>query len=169
MAAEFDPTAPQEDPPTRVPLALEKALLAACMAAIALITFANVVTRYTTNISLAFTEEYSVALMVAVAFLGTALATAAGRHIRIGYFVDGRRPAVRRGFEVFALLLVILCFGLIAWKGGWLVWDEYDFEVLSPGLGHPQWLYTVWMPLLCLLIIGRAAGRLIRFLRGGDA
>ena len=36
------------------------------MAAMALITAANVVTRYLTNISLAFTEEYSVALMVMV-------------------------------------------------------------------------------------------------------
>jgi TRAP-type C4-dicarboxylate transport system permease small subunit len=169
MAADFDPTATQEDPPTRVPLGLEKVLLAACMAAIALITFANVVTRYTTNISLAFTEEYSVALMVGVAFLGTALATAAGRHIRIGYFVDSRAPWTRRGFEIFAMALVILCFGLLAWHGGRMVWDEYRFEVLTPGTGDPQWLYTVWMPVLSLLVIARAAGRMTRLLRGGDA
>lgn len=169
MAAEFDPTAPLPEPPARVPLALEKVLLAAAMAAIALITFANVATRYLTDISLAFTEEYSVALMVAVAFLGASLATACGRHIRIGYFVDSRAPRTRRLCEVFAMLLLIVCFLIVAWKGYWLAFDEWDFEALSAGLGHPQWIYTAIMPALSLLVIARAAGRVVRLLRGGDS
>lgn len=169
MAADLDPTAPQEDPRTRVPLTIERVLLALCMAAIALITFANVVTRYLSNISLAFTEEYSVALMVGVALVGTALATAAGRHIRIGFFADMLPPRGRVAAEVAAMALLILLFGLIAWKGAWMTWDEYDFEALSPGLGHPQWLYTVWLPVLSLLVMARAAGRIVRLLRGEPA
>ena len=97
MAAEPDPAAPAPEPRTRVPLALERVLLAGCMAAMALITFGNVVTRYLSNISLAFTEEYSVALMVVVALLGTSLATAAGRHVRIGTLVDGLAPPASSG------------------------------------------------------------------------
>jgi TRAP-type C4-dicarboxylate transport system permease small subunit len=168
VGAEFDPNATPPEPRTRVPLGLEKVLLAAAMAAIALITFANVATRYLTNISLAFTEEYSVALMVAVAFLGTALATACGRHIRIGYFVDGRAPGTRRAFEIGAMALLMLCFGIVAWKGYLLAYDEWDFEALSAGLGHPQWIYTAIMPALSLLVIARAAGRIARLLRGRD-
>ena len=114
MSAETDPTDPTPDPPTRVPLALEKALTAAAMAAMALITFANVATRYLTDVSLAFTEEYSVALMVVVAMLGTSLATAAGRHVRIGTLVDGLAPARRRAAEIAALALAVLCFGILA-------------------------------------------------------
>jgi TRAP-type C4-dicarboxylate transport system permease small subunit len=169
MAADFDPTAPQVEPRTRIPLSLERVLLAACMAVMALITFANVVTRYLSNVSLAFTEEYSVALMVGVAMIGTALATAGGRHIRIGYFVDKLPDRSRRGAEIIAMALLVLCFGLIAWFGARMVLDEYDFEALSPGLGHPQWLYTVWLPVLALLVIARAIGRIIRFARGEDA
>jgi TRAP-type C4-dicarboxylate transport system permease small subunit len=168
MAADFDPTAAPPDPKTRIPLTLERVLLAAAMGAMALITAANVVTRYLSNISLAFTEEYSVALMVVVALVGTALATACGRHIRIGFFVDKMSPGRRRGAEILGLLLLILCFGLILWYGGRMVWDEYDFEVLSPGLGHPQWLYTIWLPLLAILVIGRALGRVIRLARGEE-
>lgn len=168
MAADFDPTATPPDPKTRIPLTLERVLLAAAMGAMALITAANVVTRYLSNISLAFTEEYSVALMVVVAMVGTALATAGGRHIRIGFFADKLSPRRRRGAEIMALSLLILCFGLILWYGARMVWDEYDFEVLSPGLGHPQWLYTVWLPVLAVLVIGRAAGRIIRLARGED-
>lgn len=166
MAADFDPTAAPPDPRTRLPLTLERVLLAAAMGAMALITAGNVVTRYLTNMSFSFTEEYSVALMVAVAMVGTALATAAGRHIRIGYFADKLSPRGRRIADIIANALLILCFALIAWYGARMVQDEYDFEVLSAGLGHPQWLYSVWLPLLALLVIGRAAGRILRLARG---
>lgn len=168
MSAEFDPGAAPADPPVRVPLSIEKVLIAAAMAAMALITAANVATRYLTNVSLAFTEEYSVVLMVVVAFLGTALATAAGRHIRIGYFVDGLSAPARRGFEIAGLVLAILMFGVIGWYGASLTWDEYRFEVLSSGLGHPQWWYTGWMPVLACVVILRAMGRLVRLARGGE-
>ncbi|WP_421993903.1 TRAP transporter small permease [Roseococcus sp.] len=168
MAADFDPTAAPPDPRTRIPLTLERVLLAAAMGTMALITAGNVVTRYLTNISFSFTEEYSVALMVAVAMIGTALATACGRHIRIGYFVDKLSPRGRRIADIIGSALLILCFALIAWYGARMVWDEYDFEVLSPGLGHPQWLYSVWLPVLALLVIGRAAGRILRLARGEE-
>lgn len=168
MSAELDPLAAQPDPPARVPLTIEKILLAAIMAAIALITAANVVTRYASNMSLAFTEEYSVALMVALALIGTALAMAGGRHIRIGYFVDRLAPRSRRLAEIASMLLVILCFGLLARYGARLAYEEWDFEILSSGLGNPQWLYTMWLPVLALLVCARALGRLIRLARGGD-
>ena len=166
MSAELDPGAEHPDPRTRVPLTLERVLLAAAMAAMALITAANVVTRYLTNISLGFTEEYSVVLMVVVALIGSALAMACGRHIRIGYFTDLLSPDNRRRAEMLAMLLTIVCFGLLAVFGAYLAWDEYRFEVLSNGLGNPQWLYTGVLPLLSLLVIGRAAGRLLRLARG---
>lgn len=166
MSAELDPGAEHPDPRTRVPLTLERVLLAAAMAAMALITAANVVTRYLSNISLGFTEEYSVVLMVVVALIGSALAMACGRHIRIGYFTDLLSPDNRRRAEMLAMLLTIVCFGLLAVFGAYLAWDEYRFEVLSNGLGNPQWLYTGVLPLLSLLVIGRAAGRLLRLARG---
>ena len=166
MSAELDPGAEHPDPRTRVPLTLERVLLAAAMGAMALITATNVVTRYLTNVSLAITEEYSVVLMVVVALVGSALAMACGRHIRIGYFTDLLSPDNRRRAEMLAMLLTIVCFGLLAVFGAYLAWDEYRFEVLSNGLGNPQWLYTGVLPLLSLLVIGRAAGRLLRLARG---
>jgi TRAP-type transport system small permease protein len=168
VTAELDSGAASADPPTRVPLSVEKVLIAIAMAAMALITFANVVTRYLTNVSLAFTEEYSVALMVVVALLGTGIATAAGRHIRIGYFVDGLRSRLRRGFEIGALLLVLLMFGILAIWGAEMSYDEYRFEIMSGGLGNPQWWYSIWLPLLSLAVMARAIGRMVRLARGQD-
>lgn len=156
-------------PRTRLPLTIERVLLAAGMGAMALITLANVATRYLTDVSLAFTEEYSVALIVIVALVGTALATATGRHIRIDWLTGKLPPQGQRNAEITGMALLMLCFGMLAWYGGWMVWDEYRFEALSPGLGHPQWLYSVWLPVLSLLVMGRAAGRIMRLLRGETA
>jgi TRAP-type transport system small permease protein len=166
MSAELDPAASQPEPRTRLPLSFERVLLALAMGAMALITAANVVARYLTNVSFAITEEYSVVLMVIVTLVGTALATAAGRHIRVEYFTGLLSPAGQRRAEMLALLLAIACFGLLVWFGTKLAHDEYRFEVLSNGLGNPNWWYTGWLPLLSLLVVGRAAGRLVRLLRG---
>ncbi len=168
MAAEFDPTRSDPPPRTWLPLRIEEAVVAAGMAAIALITGANVVARYLTNISFAFTEEYSVVLMVIVTLFGTSLAMAGGRHIRISYFVDLLSPRGRRVAEMISMVLVVICFGILLVYGALLTWDEYRFESLTPGLGHPQWLHTGWLPLLSILVIGRAVGRFVRLWRGGD-
>lgn len=164
--ADFDPSAGRANPKTRIPLKVEEVLLAAAMAAIALITAANVATRYLTDVSLAFTEEYSVVLMVIVALLGTSVAAAAGRHIRIGYFVELMGKRGQRIAEMAGTALTILCFGILVWYGWKLAWDEYRFEVLSNGLGNPNWWYTGWLPLLSAVVLLRAAGRLIRLARG---
>ena len=169
LAAEFDPLAQQVKPRTLFPLKFEEVLIAAGMAAIALITAANVVVRYLTNISFAFTEEYSVVLMVLVTILGTSLAMSGGRHIRIEYFTYLLSKRDRQIAEIIAMALVILCFGIILVYGAYLTWDEYRFESLTPGLGQPQWLHTGWLPLLSLFVIGRAAGRIVRMWRGEDA
>ncbi len=142
--------------------------MAAAMAAMALITAANVATRYLSDISLAFTEEYSVVLMVIVALLGTAVATASGRHIRIGYFVDLMPRRGQRIAEMAGTALTLLCFGILVWYGYRLAYDEYRFEVLSNGLGNPNWWYTGWLPLLSAVVVARALGRLIRLARGQD-
>jgi len=169
MSAELDPLGgARTNPKTRIPLRIEEALLAAAMAAIALITAANVASRYLTDISLAFTEEYSVVLMVVVALLGAAVATASGRHIRIGYFPEMLSPRGQRVAEMVGLVLTVVCFGILVWYGYRLAYDEYRFEVLSNGLGNPNWWYTGWLPLLSAVVVLRAVGRFIRLARGKD-
>jgi TRAP-type transport system small permease protein len=153
-------------PKLSVSLKIEEVILAAGMAGIAMITAANVVTRYLTNISLAFTEEYSMALMVVVTLVGTSYAVACGNHIRIGYFIDNLSAPGRRRAELFALFATGLCFVIILVYGAEMSWDDYRFEALSPGLGYPQWLFTAWLPLLSVLILMRVAERMWRLWTG---
>ena len=93
--------------------------------------------------------------MVLLTFIGASAAFARNAHMRVGLFA-GMGGRLWRGFcRVVARLATLVMFGLIVWYGGWLAWDEYRFEELSAGLGYPSWIYTVWMPVLALLIVGR--------------
>src|SRR5690606_30996605 len=88
---------------TRVPVAIEDALGAAAMAAICLISLGNVVVRYTTNYSFAFTEEFSVFLLVFMTFVGASAAFATNEHIRITYFLNRSSPTARWFLELVTL------------------------------------------------------------------
>ena len=46
-------------------------------------------------------------------------------------------------------------FALLAWLGARMAYDDFVYEVTSPGLGLPQGWYTVWLPLLAALIVLR--------------
>jgi TRAP-type transport system small permease protein len=153
-----------EKPPA-VPESIERVAGAAIMALLCLITFANVVVRYFTNISFAFTEELSVALMVVVALVGTSAAFAGDRHIRLTFLIERQPLAKQRVLEVVLLACCLGLFALLAWLSARYVWDEYRFEVMSPGLGVPQWRYTIALPVCAVLICLRILGRMIRVSR----
>ena len=153
---------PPAKPATRVPLSIEETLAGIAIGILGLITFANVAVRYLTNFSFAFTEEFSVFLMVLVALLGGSSVMAKGGHIKIMFLVDRLSPGRQRVVGLIANAATAVMFLLLAIFGARMAWDEYRFEVTSPGLGLPTWIYTVWLPLLSLAIFGRAIGVMIR-------
>ena len=143
-------------------LRLEDWLTVLVMAALALITFANVLVRYFTNSSFAWTEEISVFLMIVLALVAGSAAVARDRHIRIEFFSDSGSGARRRWLARFGALMVALLFATIAVLSVRVVWDDYRFEETSPGIGVPQWWYSVWLPVLSALITWRALGLFVR-------
>jgi TRAP-type C4-dicarboxylate transport system permease small subunit len=155
-----DPASP--DVQTRVPLEIEDWLTVIVMAALALITFANVLVRYLTSQSFAWTEEISVFLMIVLALVAGSAAVARNRHIRIEAFADGGTAARRRALARFGALMVALLFALLAVLSARLVWDHIRWEETSPGIGVPQWWYSIWLPVLSVAIAGRALGLFVR-------
>lgn len=150
-----DPRQPgAEADPLRRSLRFEHALMAAAMALLCVITMANVVVRYLTNISFAFTEEISVFLMVFMTLLGAGSAFVGGRHINVGLLLERLPRTGRRAARLLALAAAAAMFGLLVWYGGRMAYDDYRYEVTIPALGISQWLYTVWLP-LPLLVLAR--------------
>ncbi len=129
------------------------------MAAICLISIANVVVRYATNISFAFTEEFSVFLLVFMTFVGASMAFASNEHIRITFFLDRMPPAVRWVCEVVTFVATTLMFALVVYYSTKVTYAEWYWGETSPGLGNPVWIYTIWLPLLSVAIILRVLGR----------
>ncbi|HEY3049628.1 MAG TPA: TRAP transporter small permease [Polaromonas sp.] len=166
-APEALPALAQADEPVRVPLKIEDWLTVIVMGALALITFANVLVRYFTSQSFAWTEEFSVFLMIVLALVGSSAAVARDRHIRIEYFSGSGSMARRKTLARFGAIMVALLFALIGVLSIRLVWDDYRFNETSPGIGVPQWWYSIWLPILSIGIALRALGLFIR--RGRSA
>lgn len=157
-AAPSTPAAPAEPRALR----LEDWLTVLVMAALALITFVNVLVRYFTNSSFAWTEEISVFLMIVLALVAGSAAVARDRHIRIEYFADGGSALRSKRMAQLGAVAVALLFALIAVLSVRVVWDDYRFDETSPGIGVPQWWYSVWLPVFSALIAARAVGLFIR-------
>lgn len=134
---------------------LERALATLALILIAVISLANVVVRYVTNISFAFTEEISVFLLVVLTFAGASMALRRNGHIRIGLLERALPPGLRRVLIMVQSLAIAIVLGLITWFGTKLAWNEYHWQSLSPGLGVPEWWYLVWLPVLSALMLWR--------------
>lgn len=182
MSSSTDPALPEHPQPapelhdpscaddaTRVPLALEDWATAIIMALLACITFANVLVRYFTSHSFAWTEEVSIFLMILLAMVAASAAVARGRHIRIDYFAERGSAARRRGFSRLGAAAVALLFALMAVLSARVLWDDIRFGETSPGIGVPQWWYTMWLPALSIAITLRALGLFIRLGRAPQA
>lgn len=144
----------------------ERWLAALALVIIALISLGNVITRYITGGSLAFTEELSVFLLVVLTFAGAAVALRRNGHIRIGMLERALPHGPRRALVLLQGLCGVLLLGLIVWFGAKLAWQEYRWETTSPGLGLPQWWYIVWLPLLAAVMLVRQLQQTLDRLRG---
>ncbi len=156
----------EQDPVTSVSLKIEDWLTVIIMALLALITFTNVLVRYLTNRSFAWTEEISIFLMIVLALAAGSAAVARNRHIRIEYFSSRGSTLYRRILARFASIMVFVLFACIAVLSSRMVWDDFRFGETSPGIGVPQWWYSLWLPLLSSAIALRALGLFFR--QGGD-
>ena len=143
-------------------LCIEDWLTVIIMAALALITFANVLVRYFTNSSFAWTEEISVFLMILLALVAGSAAVARNLHIRIEFFADSGTKERRRALARFGSLMMALLFALIAVLSVRVVYDDFRYEETSPGIGVPQWWYSIWLPVVSALITLRALGLFMR-------
>ena len=160
-----DPIEPGIEDTPRIPVKIEEFFAAIAMAIICLITFANVLVRYFTNESFAFTEEFSVFLMVVLTFVGTSAAFAKNSHIRMSVAVEKLPPRIAHYIEIAVMIAAALLFAMMVWYGIKLVLDDWNFDTTSPGIGIPQWIYTIWLPLLSSVIVLRILGRIVRLTR----
>ena len=140
----------------------EDTLGAWLLAALLAITLVNVLIRYFTDQSFAWTEEISCFLMLILSMAGSAAAIYRDSHIRVEYFYDGGTIARRRRLAKTSAILSALFFALLGALSAQLAWDEFRFNETSPAIGIPKWWYSVWLPIFSGIICARAIQRLKR-------
>ena len=125
------------------------------MAALCVITMANVVVRYLSDESFAWTEELSVFLLILTTMSGAAAAAVRDNHIRIEFFLERGSAAHRHRLVLFGAGISALFFLVLAVLTGRMAWDDYKYAEISMGLGVPRWWYTAWVPAFSIVIAFR--------------
>ena len=127
-----------------------------------LILIQEVVLRYVFGRPTNWAHETTVFLCAISFVYGGLLCTARDRHIRIEYFSESGSMARRKRLSQFGAVLVAALFFLIAGLSVRMVWDDFRFEETSPGIGVPQWWYSIWLPIVSTAIALRACGLFVR-------
>ena len=122
------------------------------MAGLCVITMLNVVVRYLSDQSFAWTEEFSVFLLILTTMAGTAAAALRDNHIRIEFFLERGSVAQRRRLVLFGAVVTTVFFLVLAGLTGRMAWDDFKYAEISMGLGVPRWWYTAWVPAFSLVI-----------------
>jgi TRAP-type C4-dicarboxylate transport system permease small subunit len=143
----------------------EEAVCAGMLLFMATLAFVNILTRYLTNFSLAFSEEIEVSLLVYLTMLGTAAGFKRGIHLGLVFLVNRFPRMARRGLQVGTTILACCLFLALVWFSIWQIQDEIAMATTSEALAIPQWIYTLGLPLGSILIVGRIIQATHRALR----
>lgn len=121
---------------------LDHLLAAGILGLMALIAFANVLSRYLFHYSISFTEELTVHLFVWLTLMGSAIAFERGSHLGLVFFLRFTPPRMRRAaiwtsFGCATALFLGLAVLLLQ-----TIWQERSiFHAASPAFGFPLWYY----------------------------
>ncbi len=140
----------------------EEIIGAVILSVMSLIAFLNVVVRYCTNFSFAWTEEMTVNLFVWAVMLGTSAVFRDSEHLSMNVVYNLLSSRLKKICDFAGILICIVFFLTLSYFGYLEVIDEIELEAISESLGIPQWWYTVSVPLLSLLIVFRILERTCR-------
>jgi len=101
--------------------------LIAFMAAMAVLVFANVVSRYLLNASIIWVEEITRYMMVWVGFLGSGLVLRLGAHIGADALQDALPPRAAQMLRAAIVALLAATFAAMTWQGvryAAFAWDQ---------------------------------------------
>ncbi|GAB4361872.1 MAG: TRAP transporter small permease [Deltaproteobacteria bacterium] len=135
------------------------------LALMTLFAFANVLTRYLIRYSFAPSEEIEVNALVWITMFGSAAAFKRGTHLRLTFLNRYLGEGTVRAFRILGEAIGVVLFSLLIHFGIRQAMVERELGIISEALSVPQWIYTLLMPLLSLLVIVRILQALARDLR----
>lgn len=148
---------------------IEEGLIAFLMAAMTLVTFAQVVARYAFNYSFVWALELTGVMFAWLIFIGMAYGVRVGAHIGVDALVRLLGP---RAARVVGIVATLLCIGyaITVTIGGFqYVRKMHEVGILMQDMPVQQWIPRAILPVGFALLALRFTQVLVRLLRGGDA
>ena len=133
----------------------EEALAGGLLVVMAVLAFLNILARYLTRYSFAFTEEIEVAALVWITMLGAAIAFREALHLGFGILRDQLPRPIRQGLAALTGVTGVATMAMLAWAGWWQIQSQIALGTTSEALGIPEWIYTAALPVGALLVIAR--------------
>lgn len=147
----------------------EEYVCAFLIALMSTLAFANVVVRYLSDQSLAFTEELIINLFVLATLLGASMAFKRGAHLGMT-FIDSMLPP--RGLKVISVLAAfcgVALFAILFYYGVDMVLQEYENEMVTYSMALPMWWFGLSVPVGCVFVVVRIIQALFQELRDLNA
>lgn len=133
----------------------EEALASALLVVMAVLAFLNIIVRYFTRYSFAFTEELEVAALVWISMLGAAVGFRESVHLGFTILRDRFPRPVRQALAASSSLIAVATMLALIWAGWWQIQSQIALSTTSEALGLPEWIYTAALPAGGLLVIAR--------------
>lgn len=124
----------------------EKIICAVIFLSMTLMGFANVVVRYTTNLSFAATGELLTNGFLLLTVFGAALAARRGEHLAVTLVHDRLPLMLWKPVLVLAATLSVGLLGMSAWFSWQSLANLYASGTTSYALGMPAWYYQAAVP-----------------------
>lgn len=134
---------------------VENTLAVSAFTVVSVVAFANVLSRYVFNASLAFTSELTVNLAVLLTMVGAAIGLREGSHLGFTLIKD---TVTGRKHQLLVLIggLAIVLFYLALFKFGLdMSIQQFERQRTTPALGLPMWLLSAALPFGAVLGIIR--------------
>lgn len=143
----------------------EEILGAVILACMALIAFLNVIVRYCSSFSFAWSEEITTNLFVWIVLLGTSCAFRDQSHLGVSLIYSKLPGGVRIVCYATSVFLSTMFFSFLCYTGILEVLDEIELERVSDSLELPYWIYSIAVPLFSVLILFRLFQRVAKDIR----
>ncbi len=125
---------------------IEEILCVVCTVVMTTLVFAQVVSRYLLNSSLAFSEEITTYLFVLLSMMGTAIATKRRAHLGLSILTDAVPPMARKVLHVLGFAIGTLLSAALFYYGVLMVINQYRLGMVTPAMQWPEWIYGTFVP-----------------------
>lgn len=142
------------------------AITAFLIVGMVVLTLLQVITRYGLHSGFEWTEELARIDLIYLTFFGSVVAFQRNEHLRIGTFVDGLRPEIRRPIAALVHLASAAVLATVVWQGLPLL--SRFWPVLSAALGWPTTFFYLPVVVGCALMALYHVLEAVRLLRGGE-